>query len=785
MNALPRLQISQCGGWRFFRVDGGEGPGGFAPSLPDDGWEAVTLPHTPRIEAASVQFPFQGLCWYRKTIRAESAWRGKRIVLEFGAGMQIADVWIDGEHRLRHLGGYLPFSIDLSESLGADRDVQVAVRLDNRDTDLCPPGKPLAELDFSYFGGLYREAFLQITNDLHISDPLRAGCEAGGGIFVRCEQASEAAARVRLQAHALNESDRAVRKCRAVFEIFSPDGKMIHQQETVPVMIAAGEGHHFVATAELKTPALWHPDTPRLHRLVTSLFSDGTEVDLVETRFGVRHLAVTNRFYLNGKEFPIMGANRHQEHPFLGNAVPPNSHRRDARRIKDAGFNFVRLSHYPQDPSFLDACDELGLLVQAAIPGWQQFRMNDSFIRQSFRDIRELIRRDRNHPCVVFWEPNLNETGVGENDEGHADWCRTAHEIAHREYPGDQCFTFGDDYPVKTGWDWDVRGFWREYGDFAYGGNESTSRQIRADGEKALLQQAWNFIWTFNHLSARYGDPKAVYLGCLVWVMFDYNRGYYHKPCRCGMMDIFRLPKYVHYLYQSQRDPRFLRDDVAGGPLVFLATDWTPREGATKVVVFSNCDEIELRVNGRVIARQKPDAGPDTPYSTGETSLATTPPPDGYDPTGGNPFDGGNARHIPHPPFTFFGVPYEHGQVEAIGYLEGKAAASHQVATPGLPHRLELVVDLAGVPLAEDALDVVFVHARAVDEKGTLTPLSGIDVTFEAGGAAEWIGPNPAPSQAGSATLLLKMESFHRPLRIGARALWQGRELRGEATLSL
>ncbi len=267
--------------------------------------------------------------------------------------------------------------------------------------------------------------------------------------------------------------------------------------------------------------------------------------------------------------------------------------------------------------------------------------------------------------------------------------------------------------------------------------------------------------------------------------MFDYNRGYYHKPCTCGMMDIFRLPKYVHYFYQSQRDPRFLRDDVAGGPLVFLATDWTLREGATKVVVFSNCDEIELRVNGRGIARQKPDAGPDTPYSTGETSLATTPPPDGYDPTGGNPFDGGNARHIPHPPFTFVDVPYERGQVEAIGYLDGNAVASHQVATPGLPHRLELVVDLAGVPLAEDALDVVFVHARAVDEKGTLTPLSDINVTFEAGGAAEWIGPNPTPSQAGIATVLLRMESFRRPLRICARALWQGSELRGEVTLSL
>jgi beta-galactosidase len=785
MNALPRQRISLSRDWKFLRVEHDEMPECSAPGFADEVWDAVTLPHTPRIESASVQFPFQGLCWYRKSIPTESAWSGKRIVLEFGAGMQIADVWVNGEHRLRHLGGYLPFSIDLSDTLGAGKDALVAVRLDNRDTDLCPPGKRQAELDFSYFGGLYREAFLHITNELHVSDPLRVDIEAGGGIFVRCERACEESALVHLQAHALNESGRAMRKCRAVFEIFAPDGRMIHQQETLPVMIGAGEGHPFVATSELKNPALWHPDTPRLHKLVTRLFTNGTEVDVVETRFGVRHLAVTNRFYLNGKEFHILGANRHQEHPFIGNAVPPNAHRRDARRLKDAGFNFVRLSHYPQDPSFLDACDELGLLVQAAIPGWQQFWMNDSFIRQSFRDVRELIRRDRNHPSIVFWEPNLNETGVGEDGEGHADWCRTAHEITHREYPGDQCFTFGDDYPVKTGWNWDVQGLWREYGDFAYGGNESTSRQTRADGDKGMLQQAWNFLWTYNHLTARFAQPDSVYLGCAVWVMFDYNRGYYHKPCTSGMTDIFRLPKYVHYLYQSQRDPRFVRDDVAGGPLVFLATDWTPRQGTTKVVVFSNCDEIELRVNGRVIARRKPDAGPDTPYSVGETSLATTAPPDGYDPTGGNPFDGGNAANIPHPPFTFFDVPYACGRVEAIGYLDGPAVATHQVSTPGNPHQIEIVADLAGIPLAENQFDIAILHARILDENGTLLPISDIDISFEVDGGAELIGPCPATTQTGIASILLRSQSFERSIHVQARGQWQGIEFCGKTSLSL
>jgi beta-galactosidase len=770
MNTHQRRRIRFCRGWRFLRVESPGDPDYSSPDLRDEAWDSVSLPHTPRLEAASVQFPFQGLCWYRKTIHADREWSGKRITLEFGAGMQIADVWVNGRHRLNHLGGYLPFSVDLSETLGAGYDAQISVRLDNRDTDLCPPGKPQAELDFCYFGGLYREAQLLITNDLHISDPVRAACPAGGGIFIRCEEASESHAILHLTAHALNETPHPARRCLVVFEIVSPEGHLLQQIESFPVMIGAGEGHHFIKEVQLKDPALWHPDSPKLHRLVTRLFSGGAELDQVETRFGVRHLSVSRRFSLNGKEFHLRGANRHQEHPCIGNALPPHAHRRDARRIKDAGFNFVRLSHYPQDPSFLDACDELGLLVQAAVPGWQQFWMNPSFIRQSFQDIRDLVRRDRNHPSVIFWEPNLNETGEGEHGEGHSDWCRAAHEITHQEYPGNQCFTFGDDYPAKPGWNWDVQGFWREYGDFAFGGNESTSRQTRADGEAAMLQQAWNFLWTFNHLNARFSDSQAVYLGCAVWVMFDYNRGYYPKPCTCGMMDIFRLPKYVHYLYQSQRDPKLLRDDVASGPMVFLATDWTPREGLTKVVVFSNCDEVELKLNGRLIARRRPDDGPDTPYSPRrEPGLNTV--GDNYDRSGGTPFDGGNATHIPHPPFTFFDIAYEPGQLEAIGYLDGNSAATHRIATPGEPHRLELSIDLAGVPLAADSLDAVFVHARVLDKDGNLTPKAELEIAFEIEGPGEFLGSNPVTTHAGIASVLLKTDGSAEKTQIRAYCL--------------
>ncbi len=764
---MSRSVIKVCDGWKFSRQAPGEAHCE-QPSYSVESWESVELPHTPHIEAEVVRYPFQGICWYRRTIAPRPEWAGKRVVLEFGAGMQIADIWVGGEHRQRHLGGYLPFSVDLTDLVAHGKDALVVVRLDNRDTSECPPGKPLEHLDFSYFGGLYREAQLVVTAPLHVSDPIRANIQAGGGIFIRTEELKPESARISIQTHVVNETTEPIRRCHIVSNIFDPEGVMVQTAKSFPLIIAGGEGHHFRQEIDVASPKLWHPNTPQLYTLVTEVHADGVLSDVMETRFGIRHIAMNRQLYLNGEFFPIRGTNRHQEYPFIGNAAPPNAQRRDAQRIKDAGFNFVRLSHYPQDPSFLDACDELGLLVQAAIPGWQQFWPNNSFISCSFQDVRELIRRDRNHPSIVFWEPNLNETGVGENGLGHSDWCRTAHEITHLEYPGEQCFTFGDAYPEKPGWDWDVTGLVREYGDFAFGGNESTSRHRRKEGEAALLQQAWNYQWTLNHVNAGYADPTSDYCGCATWVMFDYNRGYHDDACTCGAMDIFRLPKYVYYLYQSQRDPRVIDDRWSSGPMTFIASDWTPRTGAAKVIVFSNCDEVELLIDGVPVSRRRPDAGPDTVYSERkETSLATV--GDDYDRSGGNPYDGGNANHIPHPPFTFTEVTYRPGTLTAVGYIDGKEAARHSVSTPGEPQALEVWADMANVSPAETGLDVLIVHARIIDANGTTVPVSDRSIAFEVDGRAELIGPNPALTDAGISSILLRTSGPVEEILVTAR----------------
>ena len=308
----------------------------------------------------------------------------------------------------------------------------------------------------------------------------------------------------------------------------------------------------------------------------------------------------------------LRGANRHQEHPYVGNALPDAAQYRDARRIKEAGFDYVRLSHYPHSPAFMDACDELGLVVMDCIPGWQYFNPDPAFVELQYRNCRELIRRDRNHPCVILWEVSLNESAMP------PEFVARAHAIAHEEYPGDQCFTAG----WTTGYDVFLQarqhggcrdGRHRpcvvsEYGDWEYYAMnagldqtawtdltpaESNSRQLRWQGERALLQQATNFQEAHND------NLGTIAFADGLWVMYDYNRGYAPDVESSGCMDLFRLPKFSYHFFRSQRPP-------AAGPVVFIASHWMPGS-AEEVRVFSNCEEVALSLDGRLLERRRPD----------------------------------------------------------------------------------------------------------------------------------------------------------------------------------
>lgn len=714
-------------------------------SLQQGEWEKVVLPHSPKLEDKVVLHQWQGICYYKRKITAPVSWKEKEIWLEFGAAMHLADIWVNGQHVMQHAGGYLPFVVNLKHVLKWGEENEILVRLDNRDNGLIPPGKPLNALDFCYYGGLYRSVNLIVKGPQHITHPIMSGQVAGGGIFV-CyplvrDDMAQVAIRCEVGNTAGNGAELEVRHCLYELEgLFGSrrQGRKVGEVEE-SLQLMSGKSGTTNVLMNVHKPRLWSPDAPYLYLLSTEIVCGGQVVDREEVRIGIRRIEMDreNGFRINGKPLRLVGSNRHMEYPYVGNALPDNAQYRDIYQIRTNGFNIVRLGHYPQDPSVLEACDELGLLAIEPIPGWQFFNRDSLFVQQTYQNIRDLFRRDRNHPSIVMWETTLNESWPP------AEWKDGAIRVAHEEYPGDQCFTSGDAYgydgfdvsyndwqegfhrPNKT----QNPGFIREYYDYEFGGHYSTSRITRGDGEKALLQNAWNAQWSHNRYRLLY--PST--MGDAVWSMYDYNRGCCDNICYSGVADVFRLPKYSLYFFRTQVAPGSPGPDGVKHPEVFIASSWQERpQQADTLVVFGNVDEVELLLNGKLLKRQRKDKGEDTEYV--------------------HSFDGGNCRQLNFPPFTFTGVNWQAGELKAVGYIGGKKVTETKVSTPGNPVQLNIGYFESGRPAGKR--DLLIVNVRLEDKNGTLVPQNGKRIGLKVNGGTV-VGPEYYNTEAGIASFLV------------------------------
>lgn len=711
-------------------------------------WEKVVLPHTPKIEDLIVLHQWQGVCYYKKKINFNSFWKDKQIWLEFEGAMQLADIWVNGKHLTQHAGGYTPFVIDLTPLLYMDKANEILVRLDNRDNPLIPPGKPLNKLDFCYYGGIYRNVNVILKpKDVYISHPILADKVAGGGIFITYPEVSNKSAQVNVKTHLINASnmDKKIIVRQSLFKINGlygkgSKGKEIARQEDLFVL-ESKKDIHSNQLIRLENPQLWSPDEPNLYLLQTDIVDGNTVVDQQTNRIGIRHLEFSKEkgFYLNGKALRLVGSNRHMEYPYIGNALSDNAQYRDIYQIKESGFNIVRLGHYPQSVSVLDACDELGLLAIEPIPGWQFFNKDPLFIDLSYRDVRDMIRRDRNHPSVIMWETTLNESWPPN------EWKDGAVKTAHAEYPGNQCYTSGDGYGydgfdvVYNDWKEGFHrpnpgtkaGFIREYYDYEFGGHYSTTRIGRRDGEDALLQNAWNAQWSHN----RYRKQYPWTAGDAVWSMYDYNRGCCDNVCESGVADLFRLPKFSLYFFLSQYSVGTPLPSGKMKPYVFMANYWTPRPATNDtVIVYGNVDEVELQLNGHTLARQKPDKGPDTDYV--------------------KKYNGGNCENLSHAPFSFKNIRWDKGTMEVIGYFQGKTAIKQKVSTPESPARLEIDYFESGKKAGKN--DILIVYIKILDKNGKLCIESKESVSISVNEGHQLVGPAIQKAEAGIASFLVQ-----------------------------
>ncbi|HEX4227814.1 MAG TPA: glycoside hydrolase family 2 TIM barrel-domain containing protein [Bryobacteraceae bacterium] len=735
----------------------------------DGDWDQVNLPHTVRLEPlnASGGRNYQGVCWYQKHFAVRPEWRGRNIHLVFQGAMQVADVWLNGKHLITHYGGYLPFTLDISKLAQFDegRTNVLSVRLDNSDNPEVPPGKPQNKLDFVYFGGLYRSVELQVLGDLHITDPVLADKPAGGGVFVTFPTVGSELAVVQIQTDVVNTSS-LLRHGKLRQELLGHDGQRIAQAE-ISADLDAGSSKTLTQRMDVHQPRLWHPEHPDLYILHTILLDGDLPVDDQYIRIGIRKFQFDKEtgLSINGEKFFSIGANRHQDHPYVGYALPASAHYRDVKKLRDAGFTSYR-SHYPQHPAFMDACDELGVLAIVSNPGWQ-FVGDDVFKQRVYQNAREMIRRDRNHTSVLLWEAQLNESD-------NSSLAANLYRIVHEEYPIEACYASGDRIrkPVEDFHGWDVeysrndgsKPAWiREWGDQVdnWTDQQGSVRVPREWGETPMLVQASRHLQVLDGIFARRNAPLPANAsrpsGADLWAGIDAYRGYHHQPFYGGPLDLFRLPKFTYYMFQSQRPAAANAQNIGSGPMVFIA-NFATFHSPTTVTVFSNCEEVRLFQNGNEVTTQKPDSG----------------------------------YHLPHPPFTFrlseFSASHSMlfstgvakrmtaiGSLKAEGLVGGAVVATHELNAPGVPTQLKLLLDDCGRDLTADGSDWIRVYAHICDARGTTYPYGNDEVTFRVSGEGSLIGDariraNPREAEAGIATALVRSTSTAGSIVVEASA---------------
>ena len=751
-------------GWRFHL---GDAQGAEAVSYDDSRWTVVCAPHTARLEPADASGGrnYQGIVWYRKHFTVPADMKGKDVTVHFEAIMGKQDIFVNGKKVKSHLGGYLPITINLSElGVKAGDKCLIAVKADNSDDKTYPPGKKQAALDFCYHGGMYRDVWLIGKSPVAITDAIEANKVAGGGVFLHYDNISEQSADVFVNVEVGNTSGRTAQPM-VIAVVKDRDGKQLYSV-TKKIKVKAGKTTTAYLAMKMKQPKLWSPESPYLYNVEITVAENGTTVDGGMVRMGIRKAEFKGKdgFWLNGKPYhQLIGGNRHQDFAYVGNAMPNSQQWRDAKRLKDAGMVIVRCAHYPMDPAFMEACDELGLFIIVPTPGWQYWNKDPHFGELVHENTRQIIRRDRNHTCVLLWEPILNETRYPE------DFALKALQITRDEfpYPGRPGAVadmpsagVADNYDVVYDWPENIGKpttvkdkcvFTREFGEMVddWYAHNCLNRAARAWGEKPMLTAALSLCDTYGTMF----HGQRQFIGGCQWHPFDHQRGYHPDPYYGGIYDAFRQKKYAFEMFRSQVSD--------GEPMVFIANEMT-QFSDSDVTVFSNCDSVRLTV------------------FEGDKSVTL---PVVHD-----------ANGIQYAPVVFKGFwdfwqarEYSYKQrnwqrvsLLAEGIRDGKVVVKEKKMPSRRSTKLRLYVDDIGKQLTADGSDFIVVVAEVTDDNGNVKRLATDNIYFTVEGEGRIIGDgadimaNPRKVEWGSAPVLIQATDRPGKITITARSYYEG-----------
>ena len=691
------------------------------PEYDDSGYTRVTLPHTVTdLSWTSWDYGSWQHTWiYRKHFDG-AAVAGGRVLLTLDGVMTNASVVLNGHTVATHAGGYLPCTAELTSRLRPGDNV-LAVIVNGHWLDVPPDalrgGPPT--MDFLQPAGIYRDVWLDVVPGIYLDD-----------VFARPQNVLAADRSVRVTATV--QAGVVPKGGAATVTATLLDGTRTLATARTTLRIGATGTHTVGLTVDRTGPVTyWSPDQPTLYTVRTVLSYAGAGsgpggTHTVSTRIGFREAVFRqDGFYLNGSRQEIFGLNRHQLFPYLGMAAPARLQRRDAEILKNE-FNvtMVRCSHYPQSPHFLDACDELGIMVWEEPPGWK-YMGDATFQREVLGCVRDMVIRDRNHPSVVVWATRLNET------KNYPALYAQARQIAYA-YDGSRQTSGTMTTQSETGWAEDVFA----YDDYHFVAGEPqlyppvagvpylVSEAVGAfdpgfrwfDPPAVLAGQAYAHALVHDQAQA---DPR--YAGLLAWCGFDYYSGPapasdtaafirdWHTMKTPGVADVFRVPKPAAAVYQSQADPAARAVIVP----VFFWDDGTPP--GSDAMFGTNCDRLEIYLGGVHHATVTPDTA---------TFGALARPPAFADLT----VDAGTLPDL-----------------RVDGYATGGAqpAATLRMTADSSRDRLALTADDASI--VADGSDATRITFRATDAYGNHRPGVTGDVTLTVAGPAVLVGTNPFP----------------------------------------
>ncbi len=710
-NAAPRQQLLMDYGWKFHLGDewgldekldkAGMSVGPAGRSFGDMGWRTVNLPHDWAIELpfdpssdgshgfkpVGPGFHTNDVGWYRRTFALPKTDEGRRFWIQFDGVYRDCRVFFNGYLIGHHESGYSSFRHDVTDLANCGGQNTLAVRVDASQFE-----------GWFYEGaGIYRHVWLLKTGPLFV---------APDGIFVYSQfpkNIPQGPASVHLETLLRNEQSNAV-KATVAWEVLDPQGKTAARAKESTI-IKPWAAQTVLQKTTVRAPVLWSPESPKLYKLITTVSSGGTVADRTETEFGIRTVAfdADKGFLLNGRPYEVKGTCNHQDHAGVGAAMPDALQYFRARRLKDMGGNAVRTSHNAPTPEWLEACDRLGLLVM------DENRLLGSDTANMAR-LEEQVRRDRNHPSVFIWSL-CNEEGV-QTTPTAARVAATMQRLAHALDPTRLCTVAASTGNTFEGINGiiDVRG-WNYFIDGVddYHAKHPHQPEIGTEQASTLCtrgiyandpQHGYMSAYDVSGLSTAESWWKVFAVrpwlsGGFVWTGFDY-RGEpypYGWPCvssQFGIMDTCGFAKDNFYYYKAWWSDHAVLH-------LLPHWNWPGKEGQDiDVRCFSNCEEVELLLNGQSLGR----------------------------------------KPMPKNSHLQWSVKYAPGILLARGFKAGQAIAEEKVETTGAPAAIKLTADRTSIHAGDE--DLAIITMAVTDERGRVVPTADNLIGLELAGPG-WI----------------------------------------------